>query len=492
MILTTNDAPVQPAQAPDILATEPQTVLDQVISGLVWNPSFQFGEGVNAITGSECGSAVKPFVPQKYPVKSSAEQYRFIRNDSEFEQEVETDVSGKYNIGGVALSASAKYLNKIKYSQLSITLLADYSAMYNGYDEMTSYELTDAAKPLLAAPDKFRAAYGDYFVAGCQRGSRFTGIYTCQATSVKSLHEFQTSFKGEAPDVFSAKGSAKFMQSATQYNITISAYLYMDGIPEGTSPGGPSTPEEIVKALTWFKANEQGTPLRAKLKHYSTIFPTYPQTIGVSPLVFAELRQLFTKVWTIRSRYQSCPNYYQQQFLGQYTELTTGVTASQDVLITDAGARKDFGQKAVALLAGLNAVLDRMEFYLKVKEAVGTEPAQGAYTEEGGGQQMWLYGYSVCTKSAAVTIHSNRLNCNESWDYGHRDHSFTFGPDQNYVVVGWQVISNWTDGTNGQWKKDIPQILLTNQAVVHVESMYDRGFDWSFIVYYVDAKDYQF
>ncbi|MBD0254878.1 MAG: hypothetical protein ICV83_04090 [Cytophagales bacterium] len=480
--------PTQPA--PTRLGTV-QTELDQIIAGLTWLEAFRLGDGINAVTGSQTASALLPFTVQQQTVKSSQEHYRFIQSDSAYNQEVETSVSGKYNIEGVTVSASAKYLEKVKYSELTTTLLASYEVAYNGYDEATDYQFTEAAKGMLDKPDQFRGAFGDYFIAGYQRGARFMAVYACQATTAEKMTEFQTSFGAETPDVFTAEGSARFMSAASSHSITITCDLFMEGY-QGVGPEGPWTPEKILEALDWFKANATGIPVRAKLKHYSTIDPAYPHTVDIVPDVFVELRRLYTKVWDVRSRYHSCPAHYQPQFASDFNALDTGVTSKQDILATDQAQRLQYEQQADALLSGLNDVMDRMDFYFKVLNVVGTEPANGATIDEGNGQQAWLYGFNVYTKSPAVTIHSTTLNYKDSWHVGWRDHTFEFGPDGTYLIVGWEVVSNWNDGTNGSWEKKVNQILLTSQAAVYVKSLYDRGCDWSFTVYFVDAKDYQF
>lgn len=468
-----------------------QTQLEQIIAGLTWLEAFRLGEGIDAVTGSQTASALQPFTPQQRTVKSSQEHYRFVQSDSAYNQEVEASVSGKYNIEGITVSASSKYLEKVKYSELTSTLLASYEVDYNGYDESNDYQFTDAAKGLLSEPDKFRGAFGDYFIAGYQRGARFMAVYACQATTAEKMIEFQASFGAEAPDVFSAEGSARFLSAASSHNISITCDLFMEGY-EGVGPQGPWTPEKIMEALNWFKANATGTPLRTKLKHYSTLAPTYPHAVDIAPDVFVELRRLYTKVWDVRSHYHSCPANYQSQFTNDYEALDAGVTANQSILPTDPAQRLKYEQLADSLLSGMNDVMDRMDFYFKVLNVVKTEPAKGTTIEEGQGQQTWLYGFNTYTKSQAVSIQANNQRYSESWHIGWREHTFEFGPGGPYLIVGWEVVSNWNDGTNGSWTKQVDQILLTTQSAIHVKSEYDRGCDWSVTVYWVYAKDYQF
>jgi hypothetical protein len=134
-----------------------------------------------------------------------------------------------------------------------------------------------------------------------------------------------------------------------------------------------------------------------------------------------------------------------------------------------------------------------MDFYSKVKNAIRQEPAKDVkIDEEESGPQIWMYGYSVYSKSDAVVIHQTTKNYTEKWQFGRREATLEFGPDPNSLIVGWQVISNWGDGTNGTWYKANDQILMTNHGAVHVRSEYDRGCDWSVVFYFVDAEDYQF
>ncbi|HEY9751109.1 MAG TPA: hypothetical protein V6C63_20665 [Allocoleopsis sp.] len=467
------------------------TVLEQVISNLPWQDAFTLGCGVDVVTGTSTGSALKHFEPNSNTVKQFTENYRFIQSDEQMNREIEASASGKYNVQGVVINGSAAYLSKVEYSEVSTTLIAEYGSQDVQYAEAETYELTDEAKSLLGNPSEFRKRYGDYFISGVRRGSRFIATYTCKANSVQQMDEFKASFGAEAPEVFSAEGSTRFMQAVSQSSISLTVNVDAEGY-QGVVPSGPWTPEKVLEALEWFKKNEQGSPLRAKLTHYSTIAPQYPQSVDISPDIFVSLRQLYTKLWDVRSRYDSCPQNYQDQLKQEYTAFDYGVVANQNILATDSTKLLDYQQKADDLLSKLTDIVARMDFYTKLKNVVPTEPGNGQEIKEGSGQQTWAYGYSTYTKSDAVVIHSTQLNYKASGHVGHRGNTFEFGPNGNYLIVGWQVVSNWNDGTNGSWWKGTDQIILGSYACVRVRSKYDRGCDWSLIIYYVDAKDYQF
>jgi hypothetical protein len=470
----------------------PKTDLDSVIAGLPWLEGVAFGDGIDAITGGVKGHALQKFTLKDSPSKNTTEYIRLVQTESDLNREIETSASGKYNIEGVTVSASMKYLSEVKYSEVYTTLIAQYTSEYDDYDQADAYILTPEAENLLATPTEFRRNYGDYFLAGGRRSSQFTATYTCHSKTVQNMDEFKASFGGEAPEVFSAEGSARFVQSLKDHSIQTEVKVQMEGVDGDYHHEGPWTPEEILKALNWFKDHQKGNYYQMLLKHYHTIAPTYPSTIDIAPAVFVDLSLLYLKAWDVRARYASLPGYYQNLLQKDYTAFNSGIVGHQGEFATDASLRLQYQQQGDILLSRLNEIFDRMDFYFKVLQAVGTEPWRGSSIEEGTGQQSWMYGFSTYAKSNAVTISSETQTYSDSWHIGWREATLDFGTNDRRLYVGWQVISNWNDGSNGEWWKDCDQILLKNRAAVHVKSQYDRGCNWSVRVFWVDALDYQF
>ena len=473
-------------------APPPSSDLDAVVAGLAWRDGLRIGAGVNAVTGAIGGVAIEPPAIVDATLKRSDARFRFIRTQSEMEQEIEVSAGGKYNIYGVDLSASSSYLSKVRYSELTVTLVAAYESRYADYDVASSYALTPQAKELIGDRARFRSLYGDYFVAGRRRGSRFIAVYTCRATSRTSLDTFSASFGGSAPNVFSAEGSTRFQKAASENHVTVDVWVGMEGF-EGKQPRLPTTPAEVLDTLAWFTEHEKGVPLQALLQHYGTLDPAFSPRVDVPPLAFVELRTLYTLRWLVQERFASLPPVYADRFRRRVTELDAAVMANTHVLATDAAMRRELTNESSILLRELTDVLERQDFYFQVRECVGNEPAEGQRIDaEEGRQMVWLYGLSAYPRSAAVQIQSRVEHYAESWHIGWRERTLSFGPDQNFILVGWRVASNWTDGTNGGWWKATKRILLTSQGAVHVKSLYDRGTDWTVTYYFVNAADYQF
>jgi hypothetical protein len=491
-IRSTRRPTTAPVLRPGAARAAVDTELDLVVADLPWQKGFAFGAGIDAVTGAQSGTAVQAFVPTPHGPKSSEHHYRWIQSTQDVAREAEASASGKYNIEGITVSGSAAYLQKLRVSELAVTLVAEYVVRYDRYDEADTNRLTPEAQRMLPDPPAFRKAFGDYFVAGGCRESRFLAVYACQATSVEQMDSFKASFSGSAPQVLTAEGSARFEEAVSRSNVSVSLDLFMSGY-EGTPPSGPWTPEGVLKALEWFVANEKGAYALAKLKHYTTLAPDYPRTIPIAPSVFAQLRSLYLKLWQIRAMYGSAPPSYQRRFRDEFNALDSGLVAHQGDLASDPEALGGYEQKADALMGKLQDMADRWDFYLKVKARTWDEPPQGQEIEEtASGPQAWLYGFNGYSKSPAVVIQSETRRYAEEWHVGWREATLETGPDSRRLLVGWQVNSNWGDGSNGSWWKAVDRILLTGHGAVHVKSRYDRGCDWTVIYYWVDAADYDF
>ena len=135
---------------------------------------------------------------------------------------------------------------------------------------------------------------------------------------------------------------------------------------------------------------------------------------------------------------------------------------------------------------------ERKEFYFKVAALIGTEPEKDKGIDDTTTATKWHYGFSSYPQSPAVVIHSDSLRYAENWHIGWREKTLEDGPDGSKLFAGWEVVSNWSGGQNGEWWKTVDQILLTDHAAVHIRSRYGHGCDWTVNFYWVDSKDYQF
>ncbi|WP_339897926.1 hypothetical protein [uncultured Gilvimarinus sp.] len=468
----------------------PSTHFDGIVSNLPWSDGFSIGTGINAVTGElMAGVAIEKSNPTKSETKEARSRFQWIESESDLDQEIDVSANGRYNMDGVNLSASASYLNEVKFSDTSVTLIAHYESTYTGYDESDQYELNADAKAQVGNPKNFRERYGDYFVAGSRRGSRFTVVYRCETHSAERLDKFKATVGADA-EVFDAKGSTAFKRAAKSNDVNITITVDAVGF-KGNLPATPQDPEEILKLLQLFIEQEEGVPVRAKLYHYSRLCASIPTIVAISPTAFVALRQLYQMHFRIDSSFNSLPSNYQQQYESTITSFRDKLSANSNLLATDRSVRSDLTGEAHDLYISLRAVLDRQDFYFAVAAQVSHEPKKGHITTcLNCGPKAWLYGYSEYNGSHSVQIESRKLAYSHGGTVTVVNHNFNVDPDQSRLIVGWEIRANIERA--GEWKKVSDQIILRNSAEVWAQSNLWGKFDWTVWVYYVDAKDYQF
>lgn len=466
------------------------TVLSPTLAHVPWRQQYALGNGIDAVTGEMYTSkAVKPFTPVDQTVANETFEFRFVEDDSEFTRQVNASVSGSYNLDGVELSASAEYLTKVTYTERMMSLVARFEKVYDGYDVPQRWELTDEAAHLLDTdPAKFRGAYGDYYVAGHRRGSTFVAVYTCTARSASSMDSFKGSFGGQAPQVFKAEGSASFEQSAKSNNISITVSVVLAGA-KGNCPITPTSPEQVIQALDWFKANEAGVPLRAQLNHYSSLRPQYSRSVPIDPAVFDDLHALYTTYFRVQSKFAACPPTYQHALQDGYDDFAGKVASHQGQLPGDAGLRTRLREAGGALLAELDKVSARWQLWSTVQGM--SETNQNDEHHDDGQTRAWRYGLTTWP-GPGVDVASHSWEYGDSAQFGWREHGFDWSNDAE-LVIGWEMYSNWGDGTNGFWKKTSDhRILLSSSAASYVKSEWGRGCNWRFTVWTVPKAQFRF
>ncbi|MFJ4095090.1 hypothetical protein ACIPYS_26175 [Kitasatospora sp. NPDC089913] len=456
------------------------TTLDASIAGIPWEADYLMGrgDGIDAVTGKTKNTAVEPYTVDKPTSRSSNSSFRLVTDDSTLEKQVDTSARGKYNIQGVTVTGSTEYLATVKYSAKSTTLVAEYEMQLDDYDAAPAggYRLTEDAEQRIHDRDRFREQYGDYFVAGGRRGARFVATYVCEAESEEDMTAFKNAIGASMDKVFESSGAITFSKAAADHHVTTTCAVFAEGYTPGWAPpSGALDPSQIVAALDGFKNNTSDEHyIEALLRHYSYIDPDYPLTVDVPPDVFDELRQLYALYWDVSSRYLSAPAPLLKD---RYHRLESGITSHQGELATDETERRQYLTDAKVL-----------DFFLDVREAAATEPGKDRHQNAGNGLGTWNYGYQSAPADLGLTVHTWDDSYHQGSGIGHRSHTFTFDSRGAYVVIGWEVVAHWTDGSDGFWAKEVDTVLLDTVAAVYVEGKYDRGTNWSVHVAYVDAS----
>lgn len=339
-------------------------------------------------------------------------------------------------------------------------------------------------------PD-FRDKYGDYFVAGYRGASSLYVVYQCRFRSVEQRTKFTATLSAEVPQVMTAKGSTEFEKTAKESNATVSIRISAHGVnsPIPTPPDTGWTPGNILTILLpWFEKSMALDPLETYLMHYRVIDPSISGEVPISPYIFSQLAYLYDRFWLARSHYHTCPDFGRRLVEEPYKKLEKTIEAYQASLPSDEAAIESLTNDAKEVLQTFHEINNRQVFSTQLVAAALTEPAKDHNFDADKGTVRWGYGFQKGTLPGIV-VASQSDSVAADWKIGWREHVFSFR-DSARLIVGWDIICNWDDGTGGDWHKACDQIIGQSAGEVYVKSDYDRGYSWTIVWYHVDASLY--
>jgi len=469
--------------------TSPTTELPPSISGQSWGDSYLVGAGISAMTGDIFPeSALKSCATTPAGSASYSRTVTTISSDQDYTREISVGAQGSYNMGGVKLSGKASYLNKMTYSETSMTILVQAELADEEYEMVNAPELSDKALALMkSSTEKFRDTHGDYYLAGVKKGALMTVSLVCTATSSSSLTDFKSTFSASKKDLFSASGYADFKSTASKHDVSVTFSVFMQGTTPGKTPPEVQDPDKL---LEWFENNYAQMPRYAYLENYSNLYPDYTRKFPIDPRVFADIQALYEKAWLTKNRFSTAPGGYASQFQGDYDKITSTVEDSRPNLTTDTDeiAKLDAGLQDV--LNDLVPIFNRFDLYQTVKGKQASEHISRDQVDSGSGNS-WHYGVQKWSKPG-VDIANKYQSYQKSWKSGHREHNFTLAGPSDQLIVGWSVGNLRQNSDNGYWENTTGQILLKNSGNIYVKSDLDRGCDWGVETWTVSSADYVF
>lgn len=462
--------------------------LPQTISGLAWGDAYIIGAGISVMTGNASASALDGFSLSPSGSQVYSRSTTIISTDEEYSREISAGASGSYNMDGVKLSAEASYLNRMTYSETSLTVLVQCEVADAEYETIENPTLTsDALNIMQSSTEKFRDIYGDYFISGARKGALLTVSLICRSDSSSRLDDFKSKVSASQADLFSASGFANFQQLASSTKTSITFDIDAQGVKPGSTP--PDV-EDPAKILSWFEQNLALVPRYAYLTNYSSLYSDFPTTIDIAPSVFADIQALYQKAWLTKNRFSTCPGDYADAFANQYNKVIDEVEVAKPGLPSDPSQITTLDSGLDDVLTLLQPIFNRYDLRATVAGLASTEPATDHDISASSGN-VWLYGIDSWS-ATGVSIASQSYRYDQKWHVGHREHTFTLGGSSSVLIVGWRVDNLWRSGTNGSWKKTSGQILLSDLGTVYVRSDYDRGLAWEVTTYFVDSSLYDF
>lgn len=461
------------------------TLLNTTVVGIPWRPDFRLGYGVDAVTGQMRAVAVDTFEVQHEPQMATRSVYSVVRNQSDLSSMISASAKGSYNMEGVTVGAGTSFLKSVSVSELSVSLVAQTVVQRSQYSLAPSYKLK-------VEPEAgFREKYGDYFVAGYRAGSMLSVVFQCSFTSSEERQKFAASISADVPEVMTAEGSTEFEKKQKEFHASVTVEVTTDGV-EGTPPsppGGKWTPGNILTTLLpWYETHIELVPIEAELIHYRVIDPSISGEVPVSPLIFSKLAYLYDRFWLARAHFNNCPEFGRRLVEEPYKKLEKNIEAFQASLPHDEPKIEALTSDTSEVLGTFNEIFNRQDFFAQVAAAARTEPPKDQNFDADKGRVRWGYGFQTGTMPG-VTVTSISDHVAQDWKIGWREHVFTFR-DSSKLIVGWDIVCNWADGTGGDWHKACDQIIGHDNGSVYVKSDYDRGYSWSIVWHVVDASLY--
>jgi hypothetical protein len=489
----TSETLAAPERVPGEQLGASTTTLISDLANQPWQEAYVLGKGINAVTSALCGQAIEAFTVKPAEQHSSQTTFSSVTSTSDVDTLISASASASYNVGGLNLNASTEYLNKVKQSKMDMTILATHQVIYQDYDtiNMAGLRFTPQAQEFLKASnfEGFRNQYGDYFLGGSKRVATFRAVYTISSDSEQALQEVKAAIGAKVPDMFSAEGEAAFKKATSNSHISVSFNLDMQGMP-ANAPDRPSMPASIdsmQQYLKWFQDNNAPLPSRAELIHYSQIDNKIPTTLPISPDVFVTVGTLYSDTYLLRIMLNSLPSTWQSACAAQVQTQVNTVMANSQTIVGDPTTLADLFKKATSLLTEVTNLNQRYIFLQSIRSMQPSEPGVGSAQESSSS-----YGSNVYPNAAndpLFVIQTTNVSYEDSWEIGHMDHDLTLaatGP-----IVQWKLQQNKSD--DGQWWKNqqgnnSSYVLLNNGASIHCRSGYDRGYNNTLTIWYVDKS----
>lgn len=466
------------------------SVLDQTMY-VAWDKNMSFGRGYDLLTASPAVSALAP--TKSSPSDSSADQtyLRYIRNESDFRQEVEARVSGSAKVEGVDAKASADFLNKASYSSNSETLIVTWTSNASGFERIDGPKLTPDAAALAKDTEKFRLKYGDYFVNGGLRSAHFQAMYVLKAQSQSQLTKFEAAMGASMPEVFTADVSNKFQQEAKANSISITVALDYTAASTINRPQLPAqmSPADIVKVWDWFKANQRNDYVVAELVHYSTLDDRLSRTVPVPPEFFANAVDVQFRLTQCHKLLTQVPKKLaaDRNWDEKVAEMEVAVTRERPLWWQNPD---DLAKRAKAAKELRDQLAPIADFFGRVSRLSGTDGGKSHILGRDGGEVGIGANGDSSMVPAGIELKSKTLSINDKWkfgDSGNKTGHVTFNePGSRIVYI--KVASGYSRDTRGECTR-FSGGLNHDNLYAGFQADFDRGLVWSVTLRYVPNCD---
>lgn len=450
------------------------------IAGVGWRDGFMEACGINAVTGAVLEVAID--TPQYAdPGTMDLMQYsKSVNTQEDIDDLFSGYFSASINVEGITGNASTSFLSQVSYSSTSSTILFFRNDIEHDYCYLIAPALTTPALDLLnASITGFRATYGDYFINGIKSGSQIIFMLECKSDTEEHHTEFQAKIGAEIPDQLSADFQTTVNNISSTTNTSVSLSIIQTGAATPPNPIDWNA-RDLDSLIKNYIDTLSPVPQFVELSHYQTLphAAAYPTLINYNGNVANSVITLYQDYWSIIKKYENTDTLYTDKFSDEYLSFYNGLPGCQETLVTDPDQ-----------FIYYRTLADRLMIYFTAISAIPAEQAVSNNTHNNdsrSGPQRWQYGTTSVSKGGVQVTTANVKRDNHTT--GHKGGSLQVNIPSG-IIVGWEIIPDWTDGTDGYWVKDAQIILMNSNGSIWAQSEQYRGLSWTANFYHVVSGD---
>ncbi|KAF7352330.1 FHA domain-containing protein [Mycena venus] len=241
-----------------------------------WSEDFRPGYGVNALTGEfTARSAFKDFKmveSSKLGESHTTVEHLKWQTVKELRDDFEISVGATVNVLCPQVGANAKIATLLSKNTSTSTILVEYRVDANfAVDYIPNVELQEGLDRL--SDEEFRAKYGDYYIAGCQKGYSCRMIAECKINEGKVTEGLQREAEAFVKECFTGKLKFDNSESTTKRFSLLSVIVDTEGCLADISNMSSVAVADVPQTLSQLelRKNTPGVPRVAYLYHYSAL-----------------------------------------------------------------------------------------------------------------------------------------------------------------------------------------------------------------------------
>lgn len=508
-----------------------------------WLPEFELGNGYDILKQDQAASALcegyenliervewRADLPAKLTI-----DYDYVSSIEELEDFFSAEISAQANVYGVSVGAEASVAKKVSVKKNTVSAIVKIHKVWPQPERLKGEKFNSET---LLDPN-FTESYGDYYIHGHTYSATAYFIYTIEHEDKDSALEaaiglnLESKFSGAGGSLnIEAKTSEKESKQKVKVNI----------ICEGVGDLKDFDLTDPTKNISGFLSSLSPLYAQAELKHYSMLNPKVAmpeidlhlvdeirdlniklsalkatiinllqlsiaksekdQLKLINKVISNTQRELNNNINLILRRTISLEIYNDK--LNSQLELVAPIRAAlisahedelKNVIEQKAQqlAQKQLEDKQKAELEQKKAVLAKI---LALKESLPT--GKEAWKEVGKGESCRIiYGAEAIrlARDAGITtdvLVENKKSSSSFASYIQDNFEFRLKDMfDEYILLGFELKSNWTDGTGGSWKNSGDEKIIgrNTKGKISISSLLSRGFDWSITWYYIPSYE---